>query len=76
MSLQAQVEQLRGEVAGHKADIRRSRTRLARAKAELVELEARCAQLGIRLVVQGEGKGDPWPKNGSADESQSSASTH
>ena len=50
------VEWLRGEVAAHKAAIRRHRSALSRAKAALVAAEeTELAARGIKLIVQGEG---------------------
>ncbi len=54
-----ETEQLRGEIAAHKAAIRRHRSVLHKKKARLSELELEGR--GIKLIVQGEGKGDPWP---------------
>jgi hypothetical protein len=61
---QARADALQGEIAAHKAEIRRRRDRLARAKAALVELEKECTSRGIRLVLvktTGEGSESPWP---------------
>lgn len=51
---------LQQEIRSHKAEIRRRREQLGRAKAALLELERECALRGIKLVVTGEG-GSPWP---------------
>jgi len=43
---------LRTAIAGHKRAIRQHREELAVKKTALVELEARCRELGIRVIVQ------------------------
>lgn len=55
-SATVRVEELRGEVAVHKAAIRRHRSALSRTKAALVALETECSARGIKLVLKGEGE--------------------
>jgi hypothetical protein len=43
---------LQAAVAEHKAAIRRHREQLHDAKSALVQLEAKCRELGIRFSVQ------------------------
>jgi hypothetical protein len=51
-ALLVRAGELRTEIAGHKRAIRQRREDLAAAKTALVEIEARCRELGIRFIVQ------------------------
>lgn len=69
MEVQARAEALRGDVAAHKAAIRRHRAALVRAAIALADLERECSSRGIRLVLsadEGEGSESPWPNQSSA----------
>lgn len=60
MEPQARAVALSGQIAEHKAAMRRHRHALAERAAELAALKRECASRGIRLVLPGEGE-NPWP---------------
>lgn len=69
----ARAAELVAEVERRKANIRRERHLLARAAADLADLQKILAGRGVRLVVKGEGE-HPWPSRSSPSASSSPGS--